>query len=89
MGNQGDLFNSTTVIFNEEIVNPTLNLSEENNFTFNSANNTIEAMKTVSMYDIRGKLLLSTNENFTTISHLNQRVYILKSESKIQKIVLN
>ena len=89
IGNAGDLFNSTTVSFNEAIVNSTVNLSGENNFTFNSANNTIEAMKTVSMYDISGKLVLSTNEKFTTISHLNQGVYILKSESKIQKIVLN
>ena len=86
--NQGDLFNSTTVSFNEAIVNSTINLSEENNFTFNSANNTIEAMKTVSMYDISGKLVLSTNEKFTTISHLNKGVYILKSENKTQKIII-
>ena len=45
-------------------------------------------MKTVSMYDISGKLVLSTNEKFTTISHLNKGVYILKSESKIQKIII-
>jgi len=86
--NQGDLFNSTSVSFNEAIVNSTINLSEENNFTFNSANNTIEAMKTVSMYDISGKLVLSTNEKFTTISHLNKGVYILKSENKTQKIII-
>ena len=86
--NQGDLFNSTTVSFNEAIVNSTINLSEENNFTFNSANNTIESMKTVSMYDISGKLVLSTNEKFTTISHLNKGVYILKSENKTQKIII-
>jgi|TARA_B100000767_G_scaffold167564_1_gene156926 hypothetical protein len=45
-------------------------------------------MKTVSMYDISGKLVLSTNEKFTTISHLNKGVYILKSENKIQKIII-
>ena len=87
--NQGDLFNSTSVSFNEAIVNSTINLSEENNFIFNSANNTIEAIKTVSIYDISGKIVLSTNEKFTTISHLNKGVYIIKSESKMQKIVLN
>ena len=29
------------------------------------------------------------NEELTTISHLNKGVYIIKSENKTQKIVLN
>ena len=88
IGNQGDLFNSTRVSFNEAIVNSTINLSEENNFTFNSANNTIETINTVSVYDINGKLVLITNEKLTNISYLNKGIYILKSENKTQKIII-
>lgn len=87
--NIGDTFSSTTVSFNEAIINSTINLSEENDFIFNSENNTIKAMKNVSIYDISGKIVLSTNEELTTISHLNKGVYILKSENKTQKVVLN
>ncbi len=88
IGNQGDLFNSTTVSFNEAIVNSTINLSEENNFTFNSANNTIETINTVSVYDINGKLVFFTNEKLTNISYLNKGIYILKSENKTEKIII-
>jgi len=88
MGNLGDLFNSTTVSFNEAIVNSTINLSEENNFTFNSANNTIETINTVSVYDINGKLAFITNEKLTNISYLYKGIYILKSENKTQKIII-
>ncbi len=87
--NFGDIFSSTSVSFNEAIVNSTINLSEENNFIFNSVNNTIKAMKTVTIFDVSGKIVLSTNEELTTISHLNKGVYIIKSENKTQKIVLN
>ena len=51
-------------------------------FTFNTVNKTIKTINTVSVYDISGKLVLSTNEKLTSISHLNKGIYILKSESK-------
>ncbi len=41
------------------------------------------------MYDVRGKLVLTTKEKSTTISHLKKGIYILKSENKSQKIILN
>ena len=86
--NQGDFLNSTTVSFNEEIVNSTINLSEESNFTFNSADKIIEAVKNVSIYDINGKLILFTNKKLTNISNLSNGIYILKSENKTQKIII-
>ena len=87
--NQGDFFAEATLSFNEATVNSIINLSEENNFTFNSVSKTIKTQKTVDVYDISGKLVLTTNSNSTNISHLKTGVYILKSAEKTQKIILN
>ena len=64
-------------------------LSLKNDFTFNTVNKIIETISTVLVYDINGKLVLTTNNKLTNISHLNKGIYILKSESKTQKIIVN
>ena len=64
-------------------------LTTKNDFTFNTVTKTIETINTVSVYDISGKLVLTINNATTTISHLNKGIYILKSESKTQKVIIN
>ena len=87
--NTGDTYHSASSTFNEAIVNSTINLSEKNDFIFNTLSKTIESNATISVYDISGKLVLMTNSNTTNISHLKPGIYILKSVEKSQKIILN
>ena len=89
MGNSGDLFSTTTLSFNEAIVNSTLNPSKRDDFIFNLFSKTIESSTTISVYDIKGELVLTTNSRLTDISHLNTGIYILRSEERSQKIILN
>lgn len=86
--NMGDNYHSTNLTVSEAVVNSASDLSLENDFTFNTISNTIETINTVSVYDISGKLVLATNTATTTISHLKNGIYILKSESKTQKIII-
>ena len=85
--NAGDTYHSTNLTVSEAVVNSVSDLSAQNDFTFNTITETIETINAVSVYDIRGKLVLSTN-NASTISHLNKGIYILKSENKTQKIII-
>jgi len=87
--NMGDTYHSTNLTISEAIVNSVSDLSAQNDFTFNTINKKIKTINTVSVYDVSGRLVLSTNEKLTSISHLNRGIYILKSESKTQKIKLN
>ena len=87
--NNGDNVFTTSLAVNEEIVNAINDLSVKNDFTFNAATKTIETQKTMDVYDISGKLVLTTNSNSTNISHLKTGIYILKSIEKTQKIILN
>ena len=87
--NGGDYIFTTSLTVNEEIVNEVNDLSLKNDFTFNTVNKIIETISTVLVYDINGKLVLTTNNKLTNISHLNKGIYILKSESKTQKIIVN
>ena len=87
--NDGDFFNEVTLSFNEATVNSTINVSTENDFSFNSVSKIIESNTILSVYDIRGKLVLVTNSKSTNISHLNQGIYIIKSTIKSKKIILN
>ncbi len=87
--NQGDTFSSTILRFSEAVVNSTINLSKENNFTFNSLNKTIISNTKVSVYDISGRLILKTTGNETNIAHLNSGIYILRSDQKTKKVRLN
>ena len=87
--NQGDLFNATTLSFNESTTNAVNNLAEKEEFLFNPFNKTIESSKIISVYDLTGKIVLITKNNLTDISNLNKGIYILKSSKKSQKIILN
>ncbi|MBC8510828.1 MAG: T9SS type A sorting domain-containing protein [Cryomorphaceae bacterium] len=87
--NNGDYIFTTSLTVNEEIVNAVNDLSLKNDFTFNTVNKTIETTNAILVYDINGKLVLTTKEKSTTISHLKNGIYILKSENKTQKIILN
>ena len=88
--NQGDLFNSTTVSYNEAIVNSTINVSN-NNINFNSITKTIESTDNsdFSVYSMQGKLVLYSNKKHTSLSHLAKGTYIIKSENKSKKIIIN
>ena len=87
--NNGDNAFTTSLSVNEAIFTAINDLSEKNDFTFNTVTKTIESNTIVSIYDIRGKLVLTTKEKSTTISYLKKGIYILKSENKTQKIILN
>ena len=86
--NTGDNYHSTNLTINEAAVNSVIDLSGVNDFTFNTITKNIESNSNVAIYDISGKLVLSTNEKLTNISHLNKGIYILKSENKTQKIII-
>ena len=86
--NMGDTYHSTNLTVSEAVVNSVSDLSVKNDFTFNTVTKKIETINTVSIYDISGKLVLATNNATTTLSHLNKGIYILKSESKTQKIII-
>ena len=85
----GDKVFTTSHSVNEKIVNAINDLSVKNDFTFNTVTKTIKTQKTVDVYDISGKLVLTTTNNSTNISHLKTGIYILKSAEKTQKIILN
>ena len=87
--NNGDNVFTTSLAVNEEIVNAINDLSAKNDFTFNSATKIIKTKKPVDVYDISGKLVLTTTNNSINISHLKTGIYILKSIAKTQKIILN
>jgi len=87
--NSGDTYHSATFTVNEGLINSTNNISSNNQMTFNTITKTIESKTILSVYDIRGELVLITNSNSTNISHFNPGIYILKSENKTQKIILN
>ena len=87
--NNGDYIFTTSLTVNEAIFTLVDDLSLKNDFTFNTVNKTIETTNAILVYDINGKLVLTTNNKLTNISHLNKGIYILKSESKTQKIIVN
>ena len=88
--NAGDnVFTTSLTVLKLQNVTNVNNLSEKNDFTFYSPNKIIESNTIVLVYDISGKLALTTKEEFTNISNLKNGIYILKSENKTQKIILN
>jgi len=87
--NSGDIYHSATLTVNEAVVNSVNDLSAQNDFTFNTITKKIKTINTVSVYDISGKLVLVTDNKTTNISNLKNGIYILNSESKTQKIILN
>jgi hypothetical protein len=87
--NNGDNTFTTSLSVNEEIISAINDISVNNDFTFNTVTKTIKTQKTVDVYDISGKLVLTTTNNSTNISHLKTGFYILKSGEKTKKIILN
>jgi len=67
------------------------NMSSKNQIIFNSITKTVESLdkKEISVYSLEGKLVLSSNKKYTSLSHLSNGIYIIKSENKNQKIILN
>jgi len=66
-------------------------MSSKNQIIFNSITKTVESLdkKEISVYSLEGKLVLSSNKKYTSLSHLSNGIYIIKSENKNQKIILN
>tara|TARA_B100000795_G_scaffold43393_1_gene28443 strand:- start:253 stop:1011 length:759 start_codon:yes stop_codon:yes gene_type:complete len=85
----GDNVFTTSLSVNEEIVNGISDNTIQPPFTYNSVTKTIETERAILVYDISGKLVLTTKEKSTTISHLKKGIYILKSENNTQKIIFN
>ena len=85
----GDNVHSASLSVNEEIVNSISDNISKNSFNYNSINKIIETTHSVFVYDIRGKLLLRTKKKLSNISYLKKGIYILRSENKTQKIILN
>ena len=85
----GDKVFTTSHSVNEAIISASNDLSVKNDFTFNSASKIIETQKTVNVYDISGKLVLTTTSNSTNLSHLKTGIYIIKSKSISKKIIIN
>jgi hypothetical protein len=85
----GDNVFTTSHSVNEDVVNGISDNTFKNSFTYNSLTKTIETTNAILVYDISGKLALTTKEKSTTISYLKKGIYILKSENKTQKIILN
>ena len=87
--NNGDNVFTTSLSVNEEVVNAISDNNLQTSFTYNSVTKTVETTHAILVYDISGKLVLTTKEKSTTISHLKNGIYILKSKNKTQKIILN
>ena len=85
----GDNVHSASLSVNEEIVNSISDNISKNSFNYNSVNKIIETTHSVFVYDIRGKLVLRTKKKLSNISYLKKGIYILRSENKTQKIILN
>ena len=88
--NSGDTYHAATYTINEASTS-TNNISSKNPIIFNSITKTIEMLdkKEISVYSLEGKLILSSNKKYTNLSHLSNGIYIIKSENKTQKIILN
>ena len=84
----GDNVVTTSLSVNEEIISSVSDRNQKT-FTFNSITKTIETTHTILIYDISGKLVLKTKEKSTNISYLKSGIYIIKSATKNQKIILN
>ena len=87
--NSGDTYHSATFTVNEGFVASIKDLSAKNDFTFNTTTKIIKTQKTVDIYDISGKLVLTTTSNSTNLSHLKTGIYIIKSKSLSKKIIIN
>jgi hypothetical protein len=90
--NSGDTYHSATLTVQEGLgVSIDNNISSKNQFIFNSITKTIQLLANaeVYVYSIDGRLVISSNKEHTSLTHLSKGTYIIKSENKTQKIILN
>ena len=88
--NTGDTYHAATYTINEASTS-TNNISSENQIIFNQITKTIESVDNskLSVYDMKGKLMLSSSMKYTSLSNLSNGIYIIKSEKNSQKILIN
>ena len=89
--NTGDTYHSTTLTINEEIINSASNIYSDNKIIFNSITKTLEILdnSALSIYNLEGKLMFSSNKRYTNLSYLSSGIYIVKAGNNTQKIILN
>ena len=89
--NTGDTYHPAAFTVDEAIISSTNNIPSRSSIIFNSINKTIKLLNKaeISVYNIEGKLVLSSNNKFTSLAHLSNGIYILKAGNKTQKIILN
>ena len=87
----GDTYHSTTLSVSEGAISNTEDIYSENNIIFNSINKTIESINNseLSIYNLEGKLILSSNKKHTNLRDLSKGTYIIKSGETTKKIILN
>ena len=58
---------------------------------FNSITKTIELPDNAELlvYNMGGKLILSSNNKHTSLSHLAKGIYLIKTENNSQKVLIN
>ena len=73
------------------IFNSSNNISSKNQVTFNSVTKIIKLIDNseLSVYNIGGELVLSSNKQYTSLSHLSKGIYIVKAGTNSQKILIN
>lgn len=89
--NQGDYFSSSTLSASEDVALIRNNISSNNHMIFNSFTKTIELTDNcdLSVYNIEGKLLLSSNKKYTSLAHLSKGTYLIKLENRTYQIMIN
>ena len=72
-------------------VNAINNISSKNQMIFNSITKTIESIDNadLSVYNMEGKLVLSSNKKHISLSHLPSGIYLIKSANNSQKVLIN
>jgi hypothetical protein len=88
LNNSGDVtFTSSTMVSE---FSP-LSIAEISNveFSYNSIRKSINASTEINVYDISGKLMLSSSKKYTSLSNFSNGIYIIKSENNSQKILIN
>ena len=89
--NTGDTYHSTDYSVEEGIINSLNKLYSENEIKFNSITKTIKSLDNalLSVYNLEGEIVLSSKKKYTSLSHLTNGIYIIKSQDKTKKIILN
>ena len=86
----GDNVFTTSASFNREVIIGINELEGIQNFNYNSVSKTIKNLNntTISLYDINGKKLITSND-YITLHYLATGIYIIKSGVETQKIFID